>query len=600
MRSNIIRSKEFSRRALVLAGLKASLLVALMGRLYYLQIIKSEKYKTLSDSNRIRLSIIPPKRGKIIDAHGEEIAVNQNFYRILFDPVQARKPLVVLEHLAGILGLTLEQQELMLQRVKDRVKGRRVVMLYDHLTWQQVARVEVRAPELEGVLIDSAQKRYYPENEVMAHVLGYVGAVSPEEKERNNPLLDHPDFQIGKVGIEKNYDLELRGKAGFKRSEVNAYGRQVRELSRESSIEGHDIRLSLHTHMQRYITSRLPETGGAAVLLNVVTGEVMSMVSTPGFNPNQFVQSISQEAWSALQHNMHKPLINRAVAKQYPPGSTFKLISALAGFEMGIDPQEEVHCPGYYDFGDRRFHCWRKDGHGSMDLHNAIKYSCNTYFYTMSQRVGINMISTVARDMGLGQLYNLGVTGEMAGLVPDRHWKKQKLKRVWLKGDTLNVSIGQGYALTTPLQLAVMVARIAREGVLVTPTIRAVSEDALPEFGHSTIAASYFQQVKKAMESVVNGYRGTARGSKLNIRGFEMAGKTGTSQVVARHVNEDKDEEDIPFLNKNHALFVGYAPLDKPRYALSVVVDHGGSGATASAPLAHDIFKELYRYERMG
>ncbi|MCD6034761.1 MAG: ftsI [Rickettsiales bacterium] len=593
MRNDSNQGKVFTRRALVLMGMKLTLLTSLIARLYYLQIIKVTEYKTLSDSNRIRLSIIPPLRGNIYDRFDTEIATNENYYRILFDPGQASDMTQTLTRLSNILGFSFEEQEKFIARAKKKYKERRgAVLVHDHLTWEQVARVEVNTPDLPGVLIDVAQVRHYPFAEKMCHVLGYVDNVSKEEGDTNNPLLMHPDFKIGKNSIERTFESVLRGQAGVKKLEVNAFGLPVRELSREESSPGSKLHLTIDAGLQEIAYARLSEKGGAAAVMDLTNGDILTLCSTPGFDPNQFAYGISSEYWGSLINSPYKPLTNKAVSQQYPPGSTFKLVVALAALKAHVNPENKVYCPGYFRLGSRRFHCWKEQGHGHVNLREAISGSCNTYFFTIAQKIGIEAIAEMAQEFGLGEKTGIPISNEVAGIVPSPTWKQKTYKQPWQAGDTLNAGIGQGFMVATPLQMALMVARLGARKKVVPRLVLDDPNNRLPvSFESMGIPDQHINLVIDGMDGVVNRPGGTAYMSRIPEKEFAMAGKTGTSQVVARSVNEDKRKEDIAWKNKNHALFVAIAPVDNPRYAISVVIEHGGSGSGAAAPVARDIMR---------
>ncbi|MCH2038186.1 MAG: hypothetical protein MK137_06310, partial [Rickettsiales bacterium] len=387
MRRDDIKSKVFTRRALMLLGLKASIFLVLISRLYYLQVIKAPKYKMLSDSNRIKFSIIPPLRGKILDSQHKELATNQNYYRILLDTRQKVDLRSLLTKISTFLGHAYEEQEFFIKKVKSMVNKRGVIMIYDHLTWEQVARLSVHAPDLPGILIDVAQIRYYPHREDMSHIIGYVSNVTKEEQEDStDSLYMHPDFKIGKRGVEKYFEYELRGEKGVKQLEVNAYGLPVRELSREESTSGKDILLTIDAELQDFVMNRLDNRGSAAVVMDIENGDVLALCSNPGFDPNKFTQGITSKEWNELLNDDRHPLVNRTIAEKYPPGSTFKIVAAAAALEEGVvTPFTKIYCPGGMQFGNRYFRCWHRGGHGHMTLHEALVHSCDVFFYQVSQ-----------------------------------------------------------------------------------------------------------------------------------------------------------------------------------------------------------------------
>ncbi|MBI4182851.1 MAG: penicillin-binding protein 2 [Proteobacteria bacterium] len=577
---------------------------SLIGRLYYLQVIEAERYHTLAEENRISLRLLPPPRGRILDRQGNPLAINSRNYRALVVREEANDMPGTLDALGQIIPLSPGER----QRVVREAMRRRSfvpVTVRENLGWREVAQIEVNAPDLPGVSIDVGQSRYYPHGELAAHVLGYVAAVSEAEL-TGDPVLELPGFRVGKSGIEKTYDPLLRGKAGNAQLEVNALGRIIRELSRQEGEAGSDVTLTLDVELQRFATQRFGGESGAAVVLDVHTGEILAMVSTPSFDPNAFNRGLSAEEWKGLSTNPMAPLINKATAGQYAPGSTFKMMVALAALEGGIvDPQQKFFCPGYLDLGNARFHCWKKQGHGWIDMYNGIVQSCDVYFYELARRVGIDRIAAMAQRFGLGEPVGIEIPGERAGLVPTRDWKRAATGVAWQPGETVVVGIGQGYILATPLQLATMIARLVNGGAAIVPRLtrrlgpeRAALERPRegPRLG---VTESSLRLVRTAMEGVVNSPRGTAYRARIAEKGMEMGGKTGTSQVrrITRAEREQgvKKNEQLPWEERDHALFVGFAPVSAPRYAAAVVVEHGGGGSAVAAPIARDLLIETQR-----
>jgi penicillin-binding protein 2 len=597
MNRDVERQKLFTRRTALLAGGKAVLLSALVGRLYYLQVVESENYRTLAEENRINLRLLAPPRGRIVDRLGRPLAVNRQNYQVVVVAEQANDIEATLDALGRIIDISDGERRRVLRDV-GRKRKFVPVPVRGNLDWESVAQIEVNAPDLPGIAIDEGQSRHYLHGEDFAHVLGYVAPVS-ENEINGDPLLELPGFRIGKAGIEKVYDLSLRGNGGSSEVEVNAVGRVIRELNRKEGEPGTDITLTIDMDLQRLATQRLEGESGAAVVLDVRTGDVLALVSTPGFDPNAFNRGLSNEEWQALISNPRAPLANKAIAGQYAPGSTFKVAVALAGLEKGaINPNTTVKCWGRTRLGNAYFHCWKRGGHGPVQLHDALTQSCDVYFYEVAKRVGVDRISAMARRLGLGQTLGLDLPGERTGLLPTRDWKLATIGVPWQMGETLISGIGQGYVLATPLQLAVMTARIANGGRAVTPRIARGApppEGAEPEQPPDDLGLvpGHLQLVRAGMIDVVNGRRGTARASAIKEPGMEMAGKTGTSQV--RRISKAEREagvfknEDLPWKRRDHALFVGYAPVDAPRYAVAVVIEHGGGGSKAAAPVARDI-----------
>ena len=457
----------------------------------------------------------------------------------------------------------------------------------------------MNAPSLPGISAEVGQNRSYPLDEDFAHVVGYVGPVSERDLAEVNdpePVLQIPEFQIGKIGVERWREDILRGHAGHKRIEVNALGRVMRELERNDPTQGANIRLTIDAALQNFTQRRLKGESAAAVAIDVTNGDILAIASAPSFDPNLFVTGISQRNYDKLTKNERRPLANKAVQGAYPPGSTFKMVTALAALDArAITPEERVFCPGYYELGGRRFHCWRRGGHGTVNLAQALTESCDVFFYEVAQKVGIDKIAEVGRKLGLGQRHELPMSAVSEGVMPDKEWKKTKYKQEWRVGDTINASIGQGYVLTTPLELAVMTARLAT-GRAVTPRLIArVNEVPEPdqEMAQMGFEFSHIQAMRQGMFDVMNSERGTARSARIQDPLMQMAGKTGTAQVRNISALERADgvitNDDLPWESRDHALFVGFAPYDDPKIAISVVVEHGGGGSAVAAPIARDI-----------
>lgn len=603
---DLARVKMFNRRVALLAGGKFVLFSALVGRLYYLQVVESDRYVTLSDDNRINLRLLPPPRGRILDRRGEHLATNRLNYRVVMISEQTPSVEATLEALGKLIPISEGAHRKVLSESR-RKRGFVPITVRADLSWDEVARVEVNAPDLPGVMIDVGQSRHYPLGPTAAHVTGYVAAVSEDELS-GDPLLELPEFRIGKSGVEKTYDLALRGSAGNSQVEINAYGRVIRELERQEGQPGDDLVLTLDNGLQRYVSARLTGEGAAAVVLDIHTGDVLALASNPSYDPNAFSKGLSRAAWREIVENPRKPLTDKATAGQYPPGSTFKMMVALAALEGGVlTPEHRVVCTGKIRLGDRTFHCWKRGGHGARQMIDAIEQSCDVYFYDVARRVGIDRIAKMARRFGFGKPSGIDLPGERPGLVPDRKWKLAKIGVEWQLGETLVVGIGQGYLLATPLQLAVMAARLGNGGVAVTPRLtrrRAgvgpeAQRTAAPEFASIGISPASLAVVTKGMERVSNSPRGTAYRARITEPDMALAGKTGTSQVRRIAASERlaglRKTKDKPWIERDHALFLAYAPVHAPRYAVAVVIEHGGSGARVAAPIARDILLETQR-----
>ncbi len=597
------RSKLFTRRALFLGAGKTVLLSTLVGRMYYLQVLESDRYHTLAEDNRINLLLLAPPRGRIVDRYGQPLAVNEQNYRVVLVAEQAAKHLSDVETVLDNLGRIIEVNENERRRIFRELQRRRKfvpVTVRENLEWDEVARIEVNAPDLPGISIEVGQTRYYTHPEVTSHVLGYVAAVADRDL-TGDPLLELPGFRIGKSGVEKVYDLTLRGTGGTSQVEVNAFGRVIRELERNEGQPGAEVALTIDLELQKYVSERLTEESAAAVVVDVRNGEILALASTPGFDPNAFNRGLTPDEWSTLSTDKMTPLVNKAVGGQYPPGSTFKPMVALAALETGtITPSTRFGCGGHVSLGSARFHCWKKGGHGFLDVHGALVHSCDVFFYEVAKRMNIDRIAEYAEKFGFGKKLGIDLPNEQAGIIPTRAWKQKAFKQPWHKGETLIAAIGQGYVLTTPLQLAIMTARLVNGGYKVVPhltrdlvTPNGVTARNRPEPESLGINPQFLKLVVQGMIDVVNSPNGTAKRARIKEPGFEMGGKTGTSQV-RRITKSERDtgvkkNEDLPWEQRDHAVFVGFAPIDNPRYAVSVLVQHGGGGSTTAAPIARDI-----------
>ncbi len=591
-------ARTLTRRTLMLGGAMGAMVAVLGVRMRYLQVDQADEFKLLAEENRINIRLIPPERGLIQDRNGKVIAGNEQNYRVVITREAAGDVDLVLRRLAGIIPITSEE----LERTIEEVKALRAfvpVTVAERLTWDDFSKVALNAPALPGVVPEVGLSRRYPLDTDFAHVVGYVGPVSEkdlEALETPDPLLKIPKFQIGKIGVERWMEDTLRGRAGTKRIEVNSAGRVMRELEREEGDPGTDIRLTIDAGVQNFAQARLGDESAAAVVVDVTNGDIICIASSPSFDPNLFVRGISHTDYNLLMEDDHRPLANKAVSGAYPPGSTFKVVTALAALEAGvITADTRVRCPGYIEFGGRRFHCWKRAGHGSVSLQRSLSESCDVYYYDIAQKVGIDKIAEMGRRLGLGQRFDLPMSAVTEGIMPDKAWKMERHQQDWRIGDTINASIGQGYVLTSPLQLAVMTARIAGGRAVSPRLVRMVNDQALPvpESPPLGLTPEHLSAVQQGMHEVVNGDQGTAKSSRIVDPTLAMAGKTGTSQV--RNISAAEREsgvisnDDLPWNRRDHALFVGYAPFDAPRYAISVVVEHGGGGSTAAAPIGRDI-----------
>lgn len=594
------KGKVLIGRSLVLAAGQIVLLIIIIARLYYLQVYQADKYKTLSDENRISTRLLVPPRGVIYDRHGEMLATNRQNFQAMIVAEQTTNVQETLDAFKRIMPLSEAEEE---KIKKDLKKNRSFVpiKIKDNLNWDEVAQIQLNAPDLPGIIIDEGLTRYYPYGEKMAHVIGYVSSVSEQDvKVKDDPLLEVPGFKIGKAGIEKLYEKKLRGKGGNLKLEVNAFGRVMKEIERVDGVPGEKIELSIDARLQSKAYELFGEETGAAVMVDIYSGEILVFASTPAYDPNMITQGVSAKEWAELNQNEHKPMMNKVLAGQYSPGSTFKMVVALAALESGaITPQTRSFCAGKMFLGDHAFHCWKKEGHGYLDVVQALQHSCDIFFYETAQKVGINKIAEMARRFGLGQKINVGLENEKEGLIPDTDWKRRRFGEPWQLGESLISGIGQGYILTTPVQLATMTARIANGGYAVVPTFSKVSEKSKLE--KMNISSGNISLVKEGMFDVVNVPGGTALGSRFDFNGLKMAGKTGTTQVRRISMKERQTgiirQEDLPWKYRNHALFVGYAPHDNPRYAVAVLVEHGRSGSAVAAPIGGKLLLEALKLD---
>jgi penicillin-binding protein 2 len=599
------RYQTFTRRAALLAGIQGVAFFALAGRMYYLQVLKSDQYRMLAEENRVSMRLLAPLRGNIVDRFGRPLAANKQNYRAMLIAEQTPDVEETLNRLSRIVEIDEFRKRRVLRDI-SRSPRFMPVTVAEGLTWEQFALVNINEPDLPGIIPDVGETRDYPYGEEFAHILGYVATPSdrdienePKESQR---LLKLPGFRLGREGIERTYDRELRGTPGSSHVEVNAYGRVIRELAKDPGKPGQELVLTLDLDVQRFAWERVKGESASAVVMDIHNGDVISIVSAPAYNPNLFNMGYPTAEYKKLLESQYLPLLNKPLAGMYPPGSTFKMVVAMAAIEAGIEPSQRIHCPGHYSLGSHDFHCWKRGGHGAMNMHDAIKYSCDVYFYDVARRIGISAIAEMSRKFGLGQTYDFEVPGEKAGLVPTPEWKRAARGEVWHQGETVIAGIGQGYLLTTPLQLAVMTARIANGGHAVVPRLtRAVGGELLPvpEARLIGVSEKALQAAQNGMIGVTNEPGGTAYRHRIAEPGMELAGKTGTAQVRrisrAERATGVIRNEDLEWRQRDHALYVCYAPLHEPRYAMSVVVEHGGSGSAAAAPIARDIMHEVLK-----
>ena len=579
-----------SRRTLLVGGIQAGLVDVLGARMHYLQVQESDQFRFLAEENRIKISLIPPARGQVFDRTGRPLAQNVQSYRVTI----TREDAGDIDETIARLGQLIQLDPELVAEARVELKKRRgdtQVTIAEKVTWEELARVAANAPALPGIEPQVALSRHYPLGADFTHVIGYVGPVSDYDLSRienPDPLLNLPRFQIGKTGLEARQEEELRGKAGTMRLEVNASGREVRELGRQEGKPGADIQLTIDHMLQNYVQARLGSESAAAVVIDCESGDLLAIGSSPAFDPNLFVNGISVNDYNGLIEDDHRPLVSKSVQGTYPPGSTFKMVTALAALEAGIVSSEDTYrCKGHLEVYSQKFGCWKRSGHGNVDLVRSLRESCDVYFYELALETGIERISEMARRLGIGERHDIPMSAVAEGLAPTKEWKNRVKGEDWVIGDTVNASIGQGFVLASPLQLAVMTARLAT-GRAVTPRLIKTIDGVEQPSGAGApmgLNENHLRQIRKGMYEVVNHGSGTARSSRITSPDHQMAGKTGTSQVISRRVKCDE----VPWRQRDHALFVNYAPYDNPRIAVSIVVEHGCGGSSTAAPIARDI-----------
>ncbi len=593
-----ILDKKYGRRSFLIGTSQLILVGFLIKQMRQIQLNESEKYRLLAEENRLDIEILPPLRGIIFDKKGIILAKNKENYRIRISREKNINLTELIDKLSQLLNISyVRKNEIIHKLEKKRFNSSLVIA--ENLSWNEFMKVLVNLPSLPGIIPEVNLKRFYTQNDIMAHILGYVGAISPkdiEELSNNDPIMQLQDFKIGKVGIEKGLDNYLRGQVGLGKYEVNASGKIIRKLGEEASSPGKDIYLTIDSNLQKFTMLRIKDYSASVVIIDLSSGGIISMASNPSYNPNKFVEGISQKDWDILLQSKNQPLANKAISGNYPPGSTFKMIVAIAALEENLINENELfECKGFYELEERKFHCWKYSGHGSTNLSKGIEESCDVYFYNLAARVGIEKIAKMANKFGIGISPTLPLSGVSKGLIPTKDWKKIHKKESWFTGDTLNSGIGQGFILSTPIQIAIMTARIAT-GLELNPfIIKAI--DGRPSKNHKQkslgIRESTLNTIRQAMFGVVNNKNGTAFESRVINKNKLIAGKTGTSQI--RQISEDErnrgiiKNEDLPRNQRDHALFTGYAPFVNPKYALSIVVEHGGGGGKIAAPIARDL-----------
>jgi penicillin-binding protein 2 len=627
-----------SRRFMFLFLIKGIAIGAISWRLFDLQLIENQKYEKLSDGNQFDYLIIPPERGRILDRKMRLLAGNMDGFSLVLKWNKKINVDVILKNILSVISINKKDiRHFNLQIKKMENNYPKEILITKNLSQKDVSRLAVRRINFPEIFFSISKNRIYPQGNIVSHIIGYTGIFSKTDVENGN-VISVPGLDIGKRGLEKYFDSQLRGVFGRKRNEVTSKGYIIDSHIYEDTIPGKDLEVSLDMRLQDFAFQRLkqgnfnlvsvdeksikkqltnkknnkylekkyvytnkqnkivdPESG-SIIVMDIENGEILCSVSTPSFNPNIFSNGLDLEEWNKLRNNKKSPLLNRSMSGLYPPGSTIKMAVALAGLEAGIIDYKTNHfCSGKKEFGNNDFHCWAKNGHGNVSLMQAIEQSCDVFFYEIGLKIGIDRISEMLKKLGFGQYLNIEINDKAKGVVPNLDWKFKRDGTKWQLGETLNASIGQGFILSTPLQLVTMVSRIVNGKFLVEPSL--IIQKTNRKFDKLNINHNHIKFIKQCMEQVVVGEKGTARNYKIGLKNNEMAGKTGTVQVI--RISELERETGLlknkerPWKKRDHALFVGYAPVKKPKYAICVVVEHGGSGSSIAAPIARDVFKIL-------
>ena len=621
-----------NRRMFIIGTAKIIVFTGIIARLFSLQITENKKYLTLSDKNRLREWRLPPIRGNFIDYFENVIAGNLKVYQLHVIPEEVEDFKYLMLRLKEILGLNSSEFKRIV-RQKNKQKSWETLIISKNLSWEQFAKVNYFLHDLTGAKPVLSISRDYPFSENYTHILGYVSEASEKDILENELIKKNyvPGLKVGKVGLEKTFEKELIGTNGIQRYEVNAYGKRISQLDHTNGLNGKTVKLTIDTEIQKLCTELLNNLAGSISVMDIYTGEIIAMQSSPTFDPNLFLFGINQDDWQLIRNNPLKPLVNKTLSGLYSPGSTFKPMVALSALENGIiDENFEVNCKGKIEMYGQTYHCWKKRGHGVVNLKSAMKQSCDTYFYEIARKLGVDRLKETSVKFGLGEkVLNKNFSNEKKGLIPDTIWKKNNLGKGWVIGETLITGIGQGYIQTTPLQLCKMVAQLANGGFKIYPKIIVNKNDKTAEevkllieknsqdsisiknslqeateqlFGlankkkHEPLfkKSRNIKLVRDAMFASTNEVRGTSYSSRIEDPKYQFAGKTGTSQVK-RITKRDRElnlkTSQIPYDERDHALYIAFGPYKDPRYALSVVIEHGGSGSSTAAPIAKKLFK---------
>ena len=599
---NVLKLNSINRRMFILAAAKIIILGSIISRLFFLQVKENKKYLTLSDKNRIREWKLSPIRGDFKDFFDNTIAGNFETYQLHIIPEQVENFKYVINRVKNILGLS-ERQFLKIIKKKKEIKPWETLIVADNLSWEKFSKINNFLYDLNGVKPIISISRNYPYKENFTHILGYVSQANENDISSYDFIKNKfvPGLKVGKIGLEKSFEDKLIGTNSIERYEVNAYGRRISQLAYQPGSKGETIKLTIDVEIQKLANQLLSEKAGSICVMDIFTGQVVAMHSSPSFDPNLFVFGISQDEWQLIRNNPLKPLTNKSLSGNYSPGSTIKPIVALSALENQIiSPNFTVKCEGKKEMYGQTYHCWKKEGHGFVNLKNAIKESCDTYFYEISRKLGVDKLSETAKKFGLGKkVFDNLFSNEKSGLMPNTSWKKNVLGKGWLLGETMITGIGQGYIQTTPIQLCLMTAQIANGGYKIYPKI-VINNDKTKEpkdkFEPLFKNAKNIKIVQEAMFSSTNEVRGTSYRSRIDNPKYQFAGKTGTAQVKRISIKDrelDLRTSEIPYEDRDHALYIAYGPYKHPRYAVSILIEHGGSGSSVAAPMAKKLFKKI-------
>jgi len=597
---NATKLNSINKRMFIIASAKVVIMLGIVSRLFFLQVKENKKYLTLSDKNRIREWKLAPIRGEFLDYFGNTVAGNFESYQLHIIPEQVEDFRYVIFRVKDILELSDRQFKRIIKR-KDEIKPWETLVVADNLSWEKFSKINNHLYDLNGVKPVISISRNYPYNESYTHLLGYVSQANKNDILLNENIKNQfvPGLKVGKTGLEKSFEKQLIGTNSVERYEVNAYGRRISQLAFQKGNKGETINLTIDSKIQELANQLLAKKAGSICVMDIFTGSIIAMHSSPSFDPNLFVFGISQDDWQLIRNNPMKPLVNKSLSGNYSPGSTIKPIVALSALEHEIiSPNFTVKCEGKKEMYGQTYHCWKKQGHGFVDLKNAMKQSCDSYFYEIARRLGVDRLSDTANKFGLGKkVFGNLFDNEKKGLIPSTSWKKNTLGKNWLLGETIITGIGQGYIQTTPIQLCLMTAQIANGGYKIYPKVvtkKNEAEEAPDKFMPLFKDPRNIKIIQKAMFVSTNEVMGTSYRSRIDDPKYQFAGKTGTAQVQ-RITEEDRELNlktfEIPYKARDHALYIAFGPYKSPRYALSIVIEHGGSGSAVAAPLAKKLFK---------